>query len=40
MIREHRTPVALVVNDDAMMRLRIRQTLEYAAFAAQSTGAQ
>jgi diguanylate cyclase (GGDEF)-like protein/PAS domain S-box-containing protein len=35
---EHRTPVALIVDDDAMMRLLIRQTLERAGFACHEAG--
>lgn len=38
MIAEHRTPVALIIDDDAMMRLLIRQTLERAGFACHEAG--
>jgi len=38
MIVEHRTPVALIIDDDAMMRLLIRQTLERAGFACHEAG--
>jgi len=34
----HRIPVALIVDDDAMMRLLIRQTLERAGFACHEAG--
>ncbi|MCW5622467.1 MAG: EAL domain-containing protein, partial [Burkholderiales bacterium] len=35
---EHRVPVALIVDDDAMMRLLIRQTLERCGFACHEAG--